>query len=67
VQLSLIASMDFLEDDGQEANGHVENDILELMNAWRTEVHAPEILKYREDLIMDIKELLDNQKVSRYD
>jgi hypothetical protein len=47
------------EDDGPVVN----KKILELMNCWRTEVHAPEILQYQSSLVDQLKEKLFIQQV----
>ena len=41
------------------------NDSVEvLMNAWRTEMNAPEILPYKEELVKEMKSLLSAQEVT---
>lgn len=34
-----------------------------LMDSWRTELNAPEILPYKEELVREILELLSEQEV----
>ena len=34
-----------------------------LMNSWRTELNAPEILPYKEELVAEIQEILSDQEV----
>ena len=34
-----------------------------LMDSWRTELNAPEILPYKEELVTEILELLSEQEV----
>jgi hypothetical protein len=35
-----------------------------LMNSWRTELNAPEILPYKEELVAEIQEFLSDQEVT---
>ena len=34
-----------------------------LMNSWRTELNAPEILPYKEELVAEIQDILSDQEV----
>ena len=38
--------------------------ITKLSDAWRTEVNAPEILPYNEELVEEIREMLKKQEVN---
>lgn len=46
-----------------ESNFEVNDDIVLLQSLWRTEFHSPEILPYQEELVENVKELLDSQQV----
>jgi hypothetical protein len=46
-----------------ESNFEVNDDIVLLQSLWRTEFHSPEILPYQEELVENVKELLDTQQV----
>ena len=47
-----------------EAGGAVVNDSIEkLFYAWRTEVNAPDILPFKQELVEEMQELLKNQEV----
>jgi hypothetical protein len=35
-----------------------------LMDSWRTELNAPEILPYKEELVAEIQEFLSDQEVT---
>ena len=49
------------EDD---TGGAVVNDSIEkLFYAWRTEVNAPDILPFKQELVDEMQELLKNQEV----
>ena len=48
-----------MEGNGPEINPRIE----ELLNAWRTELNAPEILPYNDDLVDYIKDMLNNVEV----
>lgn len=37
-----------------------------LMNSWRTELNAPEILPYKEELVAEIQEFLSDQEVTDF-
>ena len=41
----------------------INSSINSLMNSWRTELNAPEILPYREALVVEIQEILSEQEV----
>ena len=45
--------------DPENLNESVE----ELINAWRTEIHSPELLSFKTDLIDEMKSLLQAQQV----
>jgi hypothetical protein len=38
-----------------------------LMNSWRTELNAPEILPYKEELVAEIQEFLSDQEVTDFE
>lgn len=48
------------EDNGSfEINSSIDS----LMNSWRTELNAPEILPYKKDLVEEIQGILADQEV----
>lgn len=48
------------EDNGSfEINSSIDS----LMNSWRTELNAPEILPYKKDLVEEIQGILTDQEV----
>ena len=49
-----------MEGNGPEINPRIE----ELLNAWRTELNAPEILPYNDELVDYIKDMLTNIEVT---
>jgi hypothetical protein len=50
--------------DGDGGGGAVINDSIEkLSDAWRTEVNAPEILPFKQELVDEMQQLLKNQEV----
>ena len=50
-----------------EAGGAVVNDSIEkLFYAWRTEVNAPDILPFKQELVEEMQELLKNQEVGNF-
>jgi hypothetical protein len=53
--------MDFLNEE-EDLNGIAYDEIIQLNNAWQTEVHAPEILPFREELVEEISEQLQRQQ-----
>jgi hypothetical protein len=53
--------MSLFEDDDGAAR--VNDSIQKLSDAWRTELSAPEILPYKDDLVEEMKEILKNQEV----
>lgn len=55
---------DFDNSDQQDDTSALNESIDILSNAWRTELNAPEILPYKEDLVEEIQLLLNNQEVS---
>lgn len=55
---------DFDNSDQQDDTSALNESIDMLSNAWRTELNAPEILPYKEDLVEEIQLLLNNQEVS---
>ena len=46
-----------------EGDYEVNESVEVLMNAWRTEMNAPEILPYKEELVKEMKSLLSAQEV----
>ena len=52
---------------GAAQDARPENHLTALTDAWRTEVHAPELLPYKTDLVEQIKEILQAQTVSGRD
>jgi hypothetical protein len=55
---------DFDNSDQQDDTSALNESIDMLSNAWRTELNAPEILPYKDDLVEEIQLLLNNQEVS---
>lgn len=50
--------------NGALGGGYEVNESVEvLLNAWRTEMNAPEILPYRDELVKEMKSLLSAQEV----
>ena len=48
-------------------DGAVVNDIvLSLQRIWRTEVHCPQILKYQEEIVDELKSKVSEQQVCFY-
>jgi hypothetical protein len=41
----------------------ISEDVKSLNNLWITEVHAPEILPYQEELVLELKKILDTNQV----
>lgn len=46
-----------------ESNFELNDEIVLLQSLWRTEFHSPEILPYQDELVENVKSLLDNQQV----
>jgi len=56
--------MDFTVDSiFGSAPDSINHDIIKLNNLWRTEIHAPEILIYDEDIVKNVREMLVDQQV----
>ena len=54
------------EPSQEEGGGAVINDSVEkLYTAWRTEVNAPEILPFKQELVEEMQQVLKNQEVSQ--
>ena len=52
------------EPSQEEGGGALINDSVErLYTAWRTEVNAPEILPFKEELVEEMQQVLKNQEV----
>ena len=50
------------------ANDPILNDSIQtLINQWRNEVHSPEILPYKNDLLDDVMAMLKSQIVRNFD
>jgi len=58
----LINFMEFSLNSDDDSDSNINRSISSLNDLWRTEVHAPEILPYREELVEEIRILLVNQE-----
>ena len=52
------------DNNALEGDYEVNESVEVLMNAWRTEMNAPEILPYKEELVKEMKSLLSAQEVT---
>jgi hypothetical protein len=55
--------MSDFDNSEQDDTSAINESIDMLSNAWRTELNAPEILPYKEDLVDEFQLLLNNQEV----
>jgi hypothetical protein len=60
--------MSYADPDSQDNGPVIINESKDiLMDSWRTELNAPEILPYKEELVTEILELLSEQEVISLD